>query len=92
MVEREPLLVQTIRAKGCIMKQFLFFTREGSTFDPLNKPVSNLQILGDSRGENVNEAFIDFKKNQSYLSEYAFKRVIAIEYIGEFIYNLELGV
>ena len=40
--------------------------------------------------KQVTEAFKKFKQNQSYLSEYGFKDVIALEYIGDFIRHLEL--
>jgi hypothetical protein len=72
------------------MKHFIFFTREGTTNDPLDKEVSNMQILGTGDGEDVLEAFKNFKNNQSYLLEYAFKAVLALEYVGEIITNLEL--
>lgn len=72
------------------MKHFIFFTREGTTNDPLDQEVSNMQILGTGDGEDVLEAFKNFKNNQSYLLEYAFKAVLALEYVGEIITNLEL--
>jgi len=72
------------------MKHYIFFTREGSTYDPLEKDVSNMQILGTGKGEDILEAFQNFKHNQSYLLEYAFKEILALEYIGEIITNLEL--
>lgn len=72
------------------MKCFIFFTDEGYTFDPLNNEVSNMQLLGDGRGNDVMQAFKSFKQNQSYLSDTAFKEVIALEYVGDFIRHLEL--
>lgn len=72
------------------MKQYLFFTNEGFTYDPCNKELHNMQILGDGIGEDILEAFKNFKHNQSYLSEYAFKEVTALEYVGDMILNLEL--
>ena len=72
------------------MKQYLFFTRDGHTYDPNNKLSHNMQILGDVRGEDLLEAFQDFKHHQSYLSEYAYKQIIALEYVGEMIVYLEL--
>ena len=72
------------------MKKYLFFTNEGSTYDPNNKELHNMQILGDGSGEDVLEAFKNFKHNQSYILEYDFKDVTALEYIGEAILHLEL--
>jgi len=72
------------------MKHYIFFTREGSTFDPLDKNVQNMQVLGTGEGEDILEAFKNFKSNQSYLLEYSFKEVLALEYVGEIINNLEL--
>mgnify|MGYP001770938303 FL=1 len=72
------------------MRNFIFFTRDGYTYDCNNKEISNLQILGTGQGNNILEAFKDFKFNQSYLQEFSFKKVTALEYIGEFIHNLEL--
>ena len=72
------------------MKNFLFFTNEGFTFDPNNKKITNMQILGHGEGKDILEAFKHFRINQSYLKEFAFKEVIALEYIGDFIRNLEL--
>lgn len=72
------------------MKSFLFFTDEGFTYDPNEKIIENLQILGTGEGNDILEAFKDFKTNQSYLKEFTFKEVIALEYVGNFIRNLEL--
>jgi hypothetical protein len=55
------------------MKNFIFFTNEGFTQDPNHKEISNMQILGDASGQNILEAFKNFKQNQSYLSEFGFK-------------------
>jgi hypothetical protein len=49
-----------------------------------------MQVLGDGRGNNIQDAFENFKCNQPYLSAFGFREVIGIEYIGNFIYNLEL--
>jgi len=72
------------------MKSFIFFTNEGFTQDPKNKEISNMQVLGNGAGDDILEAFKNFKHNQSYLSEFSFTEVIAVEYIGDFIRHLEL--
>ncbi len=72
------------------MKSYIFFTDEGFTYDPNRKEIPNLQILGLGDGENVDEAFENFKKAEDYLSKFAFKKVVALEIIGDFIRGLEL--
>ena len=72
------------------MKNYLFFTSEGFTFDPKNKEIQNMQILGDGLGKNLDEAFINFKTNQPYLKDFTFKNIMAIQTVGDVIKNLEL--
>ncbi len=50
-----------------------------------------MQILGDGFGEDIFEAFKNFKKEQAYLKDFTFKNVMAIQTIGDVIRNLELG-
>ncbi len=73
------------------MKNFLFFTSEGFTFDSNNKEIQNMQILGDGLGKNLDEAFINFKTNQPYLKDFTFKNVMAIQTVGDVVRNLELN-
>lgn len=72
------------------MKNYLFFTDEGYTYDSHNKEIPNMQILGCAEGIDILEAFQNFKENESYLSKFSFKNVIALEFVGDFIRNLEL--
>ena len=72
------------------MKNYLFFTSEGFTYDSNNKEIQNMQILGDSLGKNLDKAFINFKINQPYLKDFTFKNVMAIKTVGDVIRNLEL--
>lgn len=72
------------------MKDFIFITDEGFTYDPNNKLIKNMQLLGSAQGKDILEAFKNFKQAQSYLSEFAFKEVIAVEFVGDFIRNIEL--
>ena len=71
-------------------KNFLFFTREGFTFDDNNKKIENMQILGDGFGNDILEAFKNFKNEQKYLKDYSFKNVMAVQTVGDVIRNLEL--
>lgn len=72
------------------MKNFIFFTKDGYTYDLDNKEIENLQILGTAEGIDILEAFKQFKISHSYLKRFNFKEVIALEYIDVFITNLEL--
>ncbi len=71
-------------------KNFLFFTSEGLTFDDNNKKIENMQILGDGFGDDILEAFENFKNEQKYLKDFSFKNVMAIQTVGDVIRNLEL--
>ena len=71
-------------------KNFLFFTTEGLTFDDNNKKIENMQILGDGFGDDILEAFKNFKNEQKYLKDFSFKNVMAIQTVGDVIRNLEL--
>lgn len=71
-------------------KNFLFFTNDGFTFDGNNKRIENMQILGDGFGNDILEAFKNFKSEQAYLKDFTFKNVMAIQTIGDVIRNLEL--
>ena len=72
------------------MKNYIFFTDEAYCYDPLNKEIPNMQILGCAEGTNISEAFANFKEAQSYLKKFSFTNVIALEIIGDFIKNLKL--
>ncbi len=72
-------------------KNFLFFTSEGFTYDDNNKKIENMQILGDGFGNDILEAFKNFKNEQKYLKDFSFKNIMAIQTIGDVIRNLELG-
>ena len=71
-------------------KNFLFFTSEGFTYDGNNKKIENMQILGDGFGNDILEAFKNFKNDQKYLKDFCFKNIMAIQTVGDVIRNLEL--
>ena len=71
-------------------KNFLFFTDDGFTFDCNNKKIEKMQILGDGFGNDILEAFKNFKNEQKYLKNFTFKNVMAIQTVGEVMTNLEL--
>ena len=72
------------------MKNYLFLTKDGFTYDTSDNQTNNLQLLGTGVGNDILEAFISFKYNQSYILKQSFKNIIAVEYVGDFILNLEL--
>ena len=73
------------------MKNFLFFTSEGFTYDPKNKDIQNMKILGDGFGKDILEAFNNFKYEHQYLKNFSFTNIMAIQTVGYVIRNLELG-
>ena len=65
------------------MKHFIFLTKEGFTQTPDNKDIENLQVLGVSSGNNKEEAFENFKKENEYLQQTNFNEVIVMELASE---------
>ena len=43
------------------MKNYLFLTKDGFTFDASDNQTNNLQLLGTGVGNDILEAFISFK-------------------------------
>ena len=72
------------------MKNYIFYTQQGYTYDNKHDEANNMQILGHGEGECVLEAFKYFKEQQSYIHKQAFMNVIALQTIGDPILNLEL--
>lgn len=71
-------------------KNFLFFSKDGFTYDKSNRLTNNMQLLGSGIGKNLSEAFKDFKKNQSYLLTFDYENLMAVQTVSEFITNLKL--
>ena len=65
------------------MKDFIFITFEGYTFQPNSESdipdIENMQIIGFSKGLNSKEAFENLKIKSSYLKETNFNEIISIE-------------
>jgi len=72
------------------LKQYIFFSKDGFTSDPSGSEIHNLQILGDATGKDILEAFKNLKINQPYLKQSSFIEAMALETIGDIIYDLEL--
>ena len=84
------LLKVLLKMNNSIKKSYLFFSKDGYTYDKSHNQTNNMQILGSGMGKNFNEAFKDFKKNQSYLLTLDYEDVIAVQTISEFITDLKL--
>lgn len=67
------------------MKNFIFFTNEGYTYDISHNEANNMQLLGDSNGIDVTEAFKDFKIHQSYIYKQNYTNILTIETIGKLV-------
>lgn len=72
------------------MKEFLFFTMDGFTYDKANNQTHNMQILGDGMGTDVYKALMNFKHNQKYITLQSYTNVLAVQTVGDVITNLEL--
>ncbi|MCT7650885.1 hypothetical protein N5U19_08310 [Aliarcobacter butzleri] len=72
------------------MKNYLFYTQDGFTYDNSHNQTNNMQLLGNGRGKNLNEAFENFKENQSYLLCFDYENVIVIRTVSNSIMNLKL--
>ena len=84
------LLKVLLKMNNLTKKSYLFFSKDGYTYDKSHNQTNNMQILGSGMGKNFNEAFKDFKKNQSYLLTLDYEDVIAVQTISEFITDLKL--
>ena len=84
MNKKQPKMANSIK------KNFLFFSKDGFTYDKSNRLTNNMQLLGSGMGKNINEAFNDFKKNQSYLLTFDYENLMAVQTVSEFITNLKL--
>ncbi len=73
-----------------LMKNYLFYTQDGFTYDNSHNQTNNMQLLGSARGKDLNEAFENFKENQSYLLCFDYENVIAIRTVSNSIMNLKL--
>ena len=65
------------------IKDFIFYTTEGTTFQPLltaeYPDVENCQILGWAKGYNPKEAFESLKRECPWICNSTFEKVIAAE-------------
>ena len=76
------------------VKNFIFYTNEGFTFQPGSEEdlpeVENCQVLGWGRGRSSEEAFKKFKDESRWLRKLKFSQVIGSELKDERRYYFEL--
>ncbi|QOG11603.1 hypothetical protein [Arcobacter sp. FWKO B] len=60
-----------------------FITFEGFTFQPDSESdvpdIENMQVIGFSKGLDINEAFVNLQKSNKYLKDTSFDEIIGIE-------------
>ena len=69
------------------MKTYIFITDEGYTYQPnSNSPepdTDNCQVIGFAKGNNQDEAFANLIKDNEYLLDTNFNKIIALELKNE---------
>jgi len=65
------------------MKNYIFITYEGYTYQPntdsVEPDIENCQVIGFTRGSNEKEAFENLIKENDYLLSTTFNEIICIE-------------
>lgn len=72
------------------MKNYIFYTQEGFTYDKSHNLTHNIQLLGTGKGNAMEETFKNFKDEQSYLLHQDYDKVIAVQIVSSSIMNLRL--
>lgn len=66
-----------------IIKDYIFITQEGFTFQPNSQSdipdIENMQVIGFAHGKNSAEAFEQLKFDNPYLVDTTFDELIALE-------------
>ena len=69
------------------MRYYIFITQEGATYQPNSMATipdaENCQVLGFGQGDGISEAYANFTKNNIWLQETTFVRVMAYELMAE---------
>jgi hypothetical protein len=75
-------------------RHFIFYTAEGFTFQPDSEndtpEVDNCQVLGWGRGDSAQEAYENFKKENTWLEKLHFNFLIGAELQDEKTYHFNL--
>ena len=74
------------------IKSFIFYTTEGFTEDNQHKLIENCQILGWSKGETAQKAFINLVKENKYLDEMNFSEVMCQELASKKVHYFHFKV
>ena len=78
-----------------IMKNYIFYTSEGFTFQPesesIEPDIENCQILGWADGKTPQEAFENLKEENDFLKETNFNEVICQELANKKKFNFSLS-
>ena len=82
--------IEKITNSEKVIRNFIFYTTEGCTFQPNSESdmpdIENCQILGWGKGGDFKEAFDDFKKENSWLENSSFNKIIGAELKDKKIY------
>lgn len=70
------------------MSRYIFYTSEGASTAPDDRPIENCQMLGYAEGENANLALESLLRENSWISEHGYKELSACEVTGEPVYFL----
>lgn len=54
------------------MKEFIFYSLEGTTYDPCGEEVENCQLLGQASGKTKSEALHNLLKEHPWITEHHF--------------------
>jgi len=72
---------------GMTMRNYIFYTDEGSTYQPGSESVmpdiENLQVIGFGRGESPEAAVRNMVSENGYILETAFNELIGVELRSE---------
>lgn len=64
------------------MKTYIFYTTDGFTEDGHGREVENCQVLDWAKGDDANEAFENFKKENEHLRDSGFHDVMCQEIVS----------
>jgi len=66
-----------------MIKNYIFITNEGFTFQPENvgpePDIENSQVIGYAKGTNKNDAFNNLLQENPYLFDTKFNKIICLE-------------
>jgi hypothetical protein len=79
----KSFIEKILDSKTKSIKDFIFITFEGFTYQPDSESdvsdIENMQVIGFSKGMDIQEAFENIKNGNSYLKDTSFDEIIGIE-------------